>query len=625
MPRWTLAIALALAAIQPCLLLWISYAPPAGMAPTGLHLPDSAIFLQSMRAAESGLYSPYATCQSDFGDHGFRLYAVPHLWLYLLTGKLAGLLHSAPLLLYGLLNGLCLFLYLLAVRAFLWEVSPAHATIAFVLFALSSGPGGVLFILTRLSGVQASPQFDTYFFRFGLYDLMEGPHLNPALYAGRAYYTLSLALCFGGLAAVVRSTRSKSLFLLLLWVPALALGSFINARFGLFSLGVLAIWLSQQTTLRDGVRSLVAFALPVALGVIASILLMRTNPVVIGNHQQLGSMAMWFSSFLIASGVPLSLSARPVAATISGMHAPWRAIAIALTGYLVAYALLYVLYQAYYGNLLNGHDGSVAAAISDWALAGALVGGLLGLRGSKGERDPVPHAWVALWLLLYLAVSISGWGQGWFLRFGPQRLEVFLWLPLCLLAAQGVAAFSPPVRRGMMTVLLVCGASSITVSTLYFQGPLGQNSAAPLYPSQHAEAMLLNDARLIQKLGEGTVLAPAPMSDVIAWRRRNPVVFGVGSFNLTAISEAELRAEVHAFFTSETPGDARARILDDWCVDYVYCPETWPVEVGVVEALLRHPDLTLVASEGAAHLFKVKRQVPPRDSAETAPAAMPIP
>ena len=37
-----------------------------------------------------------------------------------------------------------------------------------------------------------------------------------------------------------------------------------------------------------------------------------------------------------------------------------------------------------------------------------------------------------------MALAVSGFGQGWYMRFTPQRLMIFLGVPLSILAAQAL-------------------------------------------------------------------------------------------------------------------------------------------------------------------------------------------
>ena len=47
------------------------------------------------------------------------------------------------------------------------------------------------------------------------------------------------------------------------------------------------------------------------------------------------------------------------------------------------------------------------------------------------------------------------------------------------------------------------------------------------------------------------------------------------------------------------------RIVEEWCVEYVYCPDTWPVAPEAIEQLRQCMWLDEIASEGNAVLFQV--------------------
>lgn len=623
-PFWVWLLISTLAATQPALLLWVRYAPPEGAVPTGLQIPDSALFLQSMRMAEKGLETPYATSDlTDTGRRGVRFYAVPHLWLYGVLGMLARWLHLADYTLYGLANGVGVFFYLLAVFRLLQALVPASCGRAFLLFTLSGGPAGILYLLTGAAGWHNHPLFETYFTRFALYELMEGPHLNPVLYYPRLYYTVSLALCLGAFGGLVRACRENRAGALYPWVFPLLLGTFINARFGMFSLLLMVLYLVLASHLALNTRARLSpwFAVPIILGSLASYAVMRLNPTVRQNHLEVANMAMWFSPFVCAAWLHLLVAAKQAVRGVAGLPR-WAWIAgIATLGYLAAYAALYVFYQGYYGNLLTGRDGSVAAAVSDWALLGALAGIGFALRFPARREPRGEAAFFALWFLLFAAVALSGFGQGWFLQFGPQRLQVFLWLPLCVLVAAGINGM-PRKRAGVaLAVLLACGAASVAVALLYFQGPLGRAAARGPYPTLHAEVMSEADARLMARAWQdGRVLTTAPAADVFALGRGNPVVFGVGSFNLTDLPYTMLREQVRCFFDPATSEAERACMVDEWQALYIYCPDTWPVDVRTVAALRDTDWIEEVAAEGRGALFRVKAGK--TDNGETGRAAI---
>jgi hypothetical protein len=589
--------------MQPLLVQAIlRFAPPAGMVPTGLSIADSALFLQSMHLFDTGFASLYATCQSSVGNQSLSFYAVPHLWLYGLLGLLARLLRADYLLVYAVANAVGVFVYLRAVHGFLRRAVPRHAGAAFLLFTLSAGPGGLLYLLTGLFGLHTTPGFESYFHRFAVYDLFEGPSLQPVLYFPRLYYTLSLACCFSGLSALLRSaetgTRRPAHW-------AMLPGSFVDARYALFTLGLAALylWQKRDLALRDRVRMFLYFAAPAFLGMACASVLMRINPAVIENHLQVGNMAMWVSPFVVVAWLHLLLGIGPAGRVMGRFRGLARFITFGCAGYLMAQGLLYLAYQGYYGNLLLGRDGSVAAAISDPALLGALLGVVLAWRLPLRDETEQPSDWLVLWLLIFLSLSISGWGRGWFLQFGPQRLQVFLWLPLCVGAAKGIASLSKNWGRMAWMILIGCGVSGIAVATIAFQTPHGKT-----YAYCHSEAMNESDALLMKQIGPGTVMAPPPASDIIAMQRGNPVVFGIGSFNLTGQSYTALRADNEAFFDADTPDAERNAIAERWCVEWVYCPETWSCATAARTALQAAPWLETVGQtpDGQGLLLHVR-------------------
>src|SRR5690606_18803073 len=159
----------------------------------------------------------------------------------------------------------------------------------------------------------------------------------------------------------------------------------------------------------------------------------------------------------------------------------------------------------------------------------------------------------------------------------------------------GLATFSPRIQRAAWSVVLVCGVSSIAVAVLAFQSPLGRVDAQGPFTMLHTEVLGAADGRLIEAIGEGTVLAPSPASDVVVRRKENPVVFGIGTFNLTDQPYVELSEELEVFFDAKTSDDVRQDIAKRWCVAWVYCPATWPVAATVRDQLRAADWLELVA------------------------------
>lgn len=619
---WFLIVLLSLT--QP-LVHWIClYFPPDGTVATGLHIPDSALFIHAMNMFPSRFHSAYATCQAAAGDASISYYSVPHLWLYGLLGLVSRLVPLDPFLTYGVANGLGAAFYLWVVYRLLLTLVPRHALAAFALFTLSGGPGGLLYLLTGLAGLHGQPAFEEYFHRFAVYDLMEGPHLNPVLYFPRLYYTLSLGCCLGGLGTIISRVGRKGESWPWGWMAAIAIGSFLDARYTVFTFALLAMYLACCRGLgrRAVLRALLSYGLPGGAGFLVATALMGMNPVVVENHLAVANMAMWFSPFLLVTWLHWLVGGRAVWRGAATSPAWARALLFGGAGYLVAYALGYVLYQGYYGNLLSGRDGSVAAAISDWALTGGVAG--VGWAGWTGRHaaPPMPRGdgcaplfgapsdgtgtWLLVWLLGFTAVSLSGFGQGWFLQFGPQRLQVFIWLPLCIVAAMGLATFSPRVQRVAWCVLLLCGMSSVAVALLAFQSPLGRLDGRGPFAALHTESIRLDDEQLLGAIGEGTVLAPAPASDVVVRVKGNPVVYGIGTFNLTDQPYDELKEEIDTFFDADTPDAVRRDIASRWCVTWIYCPATWPVDSAVREQLRVGTWLALVAEEGDGMVLRVQ-------------------
>ena len=619
-PWWVWGLILALGATQPLTHVLAAHFPPKGTVPTGMTIPDSSQFIYSMGMFSSGFESLYATCKSPHGTHYVGYYPFPFLWAYGLLGFVADGLGFDRFMFYGLATGVCACLYLAAVYGFLRQVLPRQADLAFVLFTLSGGLGGILYVLTALFGLHGAPGFEDYFRRFAMYELFEGPHLLPVTYLPRLYYTFSLGASLTALTLLIRAERQgQGKGRLALAMLLLLAGSLVNLRSGVFvcGIGLIYLWCREERPWRERLGLACVFVPPLVVAGLVTRSLMTMNPTVVSNVLDVANMAMWFSPFLSVVALHLFLAPREVGTRLRRLDPVARVCACGAVGYLAAFALLFVLYQAYYGNLLVCRDAAVAETISDWALIGAGLGLMYSGIRKPATRERVgplrqsgrdEHGWVVLWLLAFLALSLSAFGQGWFLRFGPHRLQVVLWLPICILSALGLErlrARRPRAARVLGTALIGCGVCSVFVAVLGFQTPLGRAYGRGPYPGLHVEVMSAADAHVLAELGSGCVLAPSRAADAVVFTRGNPVVYGIGSFNLSDQPEILLRAEVARFFRPETTDAERRRIVQEWCADYVYCADTWPVAPEVVEALCRTPWLEEVAREGRAALFSV--------------------
>jgi len=191
------------------------------------------------------------------------------------------------------------------------------------------------------------------------------------------------------------------------------------------------------------------------------------------------------------------------------------------------------------------------------------------------------------------------------LRFGPQRLEVLLWLPLCILSASALHRVGPRTRRAFLGVMIACGVCSVSVASLCFQAPVGYTPRVSPYASLHSEVMTRADARVMAHIGTGTVLTTDPAADIIVLRHGSPVVFGNATFNLTDQLFAPLRDGVLHFFSPSATDEFRRDFVQEWCADYVYFSDTWPVAPETLAQLENAPWLERIAADGRAALFRV--------------------
>ncbi len=611
-PKWVYAIILILASLQPASQYWIAKAPSSDAVPTGLSNSDSAIYLQAMRMLGNGFYSPYATCKALNGPNDISYLPAPFHWLYALIGIAADWIQADDFLFLGLMNGVFGAIYLLVVYRFLKVAAPRQANLAFLLFTLGGGLGGLLYALTGVFHLHGAAAFETYFWRAAMYELVEGPYLSPILHMPRLYYTLALSLCLGGLTALIRAMKTHCGRHLGFASLLLCCGAIVHIRLGGFAwaIGMMYLLGGGDGEVKERLRAAASVTLAIsgAFGLFAAMSL--ANPVFMQNTGVLVRESVWVTGFISVAAFHLVLIPKVIASRIRCLPLPLLVLSWAAVGYLAAFSVLFFAYQIYFGNFLGAGDAAAAVAISDWALLGGLAGGIYGVtRKDASSRKLEEGAWVAPWLLVFTAVAISAWGQGWFLRLTPQRLMLFLGIPLSIFSAMAIQAWAdrrPRRAHAYLAAMIACGVISAAVGTLYFQGPLGRRPGEGPFARLHPEIMTEADAELLQLLSPGIVLAPASFSDVIALRPGMRVLGGVGGTDLSDQMSTEIDPAVARFFSAGLPMD-RSDFLDEWCVDYVYCPDTWPVGVPVVGELKSEARLELVAESSRGLLFRVSR------------------
>ena len=615
-PITILLVILALAMIAPLTHAWLYYGTPDGAVPTGAHTGDSAHHLLCMRSFENGFHSPFATTKAADGPHSFRYFAAPLFLLYGLVGEVGRLLHIHEFLFLGIANGLGVAFLLLMTYRFLREVFPRLAKHAFFLYALGGGLGGILFLLTGLFGTHSDPVFETYFQRFAWYDLIEGPHLSPVLLMARLYYSLPLGLAVAALTALIQADRIRCAKKMVFTCFLLFIATFLNMRIGpMIWIVALLYLLSAATGERtQRIRLALTATSAVFFGVAVSWLVLRVHPSYRENVVDVTVAVMRLIPFLGATILLWIAVGTHLLRTIQSLPTTFRFFANAAVGYLSVYLVLYALYQAYWGNWLVGGDTTAAISVSDVAFFGVPlgVGGahLWRKKSKSGASPPSPELqWAILWLLLFLAMSVAAIGHGAFLRFAPQRLMIFLGLPLAILAAEGLTQLNPLRRLTLYTTILACGVTSIGVGALYFQGPLGRIPGQGPFAYLHYEAMTKEDASLLAQLPDGNVVVPpwSPIAfgEIVALQPGKQVLGGPGAMNLGDQNFGALQRAVNTFFDPNTVEKDRRTFAHEWKIDYVYCPDTCPIPPETLAAFRATPWLKEAAWVGKGKIFLV--------------------
>lgn len=576
-PVWVYLLIIAAGLVEPLTHVWIASIAREDAVFSGLHTPDSAIFLHSMAMFDSGHYTPYATCRTENGANDPALYPAPFHWMYGLVGAAGAAVGAKPFIWLGIVNGFGLAAYLAAVYAFLRRTVPSLLDSAFLMFVLAGGLGGIAYVVALLTGATSAPAFDTNFHRLAIYELLEGPGLNPLLYGPRLYYTLSMALAFAALTAWRTAEESRcrrhhafATFLLLC-------AAIINARFaGMAWLVAVCFLLTDPGPWRGRALRALWLFVSVAMGLATTSLAVARHPVFAENSAALVRQGLWLSAFLTAAGARLLLTPFALKPAWLGLPSLARVLASAATGYLIAFVLLYVAFHAWHGTLWPPLDHGALVFAADPALLGALAGGLWGWR-SRSEIVMNTHMLspFLLWFGAFLALSVAGVGQGWALQFTPQRFLVFIGVPLSVLAAYGVsvlAQWRPLLARTVWVAVIGSGLCSAIGGALFFQGPLGRGAGNGPFAAWHAEIIHPDDAVLLEWLPQETVIAPGWYADVAGIRPGARVLGGFGMADLSDAPSTLVQPLINdLFFGKLSPEDA-AEFFERWCIGYVWAP-----------------------------------------------------
>lgn len=587
---------------------------------TGLHIEDDSGFLPAVAMFETGFFSPYVTYAHPHGPHDPAIFGAPVFWLLALFGYPLLQLGLDPLLALGVMNGLGLAAFLWAVYRFLRTALPQAADRAYQLFLLSGGLAGALYLGARLFGMIEAPGFEVFFHRYARYELIEGPFLAPLLIANRVYYTAPLGLGFAALTLALRRLEDTRLRAHALPALLLLAASYWNARLGpLFWFALMCRALAEpRFAWRDMLRLAMAYAVPACAAVVLVSMQMRLNPVTQAATFGLLRRSIWFGSFLSVAGVTLLAASPALRRGLRASHGVGRVAAFASVGYLAVFAIGYAAYQTYWGNWLAGGDAAAALAVSDTALLGAVAGAVAALRWRAPVQtcaDPAA-AWFTLWFVALAAAGVAALGGGRYLAAMPERCLVLMGVPLAGLAALGIRDWServPVVGRGFRIVLHGLGACSLCAYLLFFNAPAGYTPGHGPFAWLRVDVMSRNEAALLGQVESGVVLAPATAppqyGDIaVAFRPGVRTVFGQGTFAIGDVDMAQQAGAVSRFFDPAASEEERRAALDHWCVDYVLCPETRPVDAGALAGLESMAVLEVAAKAGNAVLFRVRER-----------------
>ncbi len=604
-PRWVWLLIAAMALSDLGVHLWVTFAPPRGFVATGLHTFDDIVYRVAMDMFDSGFNNPFAVNGAPLGTHAAAYFAVPWYWLYGAAGFLATRLQMPHFLMLAVLNGLGLAFYLYAGWRFLAAIAPDRVRLAFALWTLGGGLGGAIYLWAMHSGWLYAPEAEAVLPRLLMYDVIEGANLLPILNGQRFYYTFPLAL---GLVGFARIVHRRSL---VLTAPLLFAACFLNLRVAPPLLVGILVYLAcmRDIPVRRWAAIGAACIAATAIGVAASMLAMSLSPAFTQNAVAKVSAAAWLTPLLVAGFfymVPAIAEIRRLSTALGPIP---RMLLCSVNGYLLAFVALYIAHHLWYGNALGTGEAAAGIAASDLALLGGAAGIAWAWRRAPRRRIADKGAWVALWAVALLALSVSAFGQGAYLTLVPQRFMVLLGLPLSLLTAECLTRW-PRAGRVYAAVFLLVGGLTVLVGALMVQGPLAHTPGRGALAGHHAEYMRDSETVLLQALAPGTVLAPPSegphFGDVLALRPETRSVTGVGATDFADLARRNTAYRgAYGFFSPDAAN--RADVLETFDVDFVYCPSTRPVTDVTLRALREWERLQLVAATDGGAVFRVRK------------------
>ncbi|MFM1919815.1 MAG: hypothetical protein RLZZ303_1449, partial [Candidatus Hydrogenedentota bacterium] len=191
------------------------------------------------------------------------------------------------------------------------------------------------------------------------------------------------------------------------------------------------------------------------------------------------------------------------------------------------------------------------------------------------------------------------------LQFGPQRMQVFLWLPICMLAAAGAMRLAGPLRRLAWTVWLTAGLSSMLVILVVFQAGMGRTNAEGAFDIINVQWIQPQDREALEHARGGRLLAKPLLGDAAVHLSEARAPFAVGAFNLTDVPYSQLHREAEHFFSGAATPEEQDALLQRWCIEYVLVSDLRPIAPEGRAALRQRPYLKLVYDKGGTELYRV--------------------
>ncbi|GFP25292.1 hypothetical protein HKBW3S25_00757, partial [Candidatus Hakubella thermalkaliphila] len=600
-PKYVYLISLSYALFYPTLYLILYLTTPSGYGFTWGWFGDDGILLSLMRSVENNLICLWAS------QDKVSVFAVPGLtspYIYVPLGYISYFLripYQATMIVSGLIAR---FVLLIVIFFFLSEfVSREKVKIFYLVYTLTSGFGGLIFFLSTVVSNPASllePRHPFYGFMATInYELFEGVGLVPITMMNRLYYLLPMILGLVGLIFLKKHFDSSKVPLLLfsglLYAVTFLFYPIYGISFSLISLiyGLTRLVSGEKQHVMEYLKKYsILFSLAV-VGLIPWIITL------IYNRKMLDLYSAIASSRARITPLFLSLCLLLIFVFYDFFYQTRNRKILAAILVSIVSLIFYELSMLHYLNremwdFWPGFMVQIFAFVRRYYKYGFILLTLAGLyllpnflRNTRLKDLEYSFFYVALSVFFILSIL----PKMLLYNFNMARFMHFLWLPLSILASNGILKVSGKnwIRNAVLAMVITISSFSFFFYSVFFITFPHQRVSPTYYRTEELEAM-----NYLQKKPMGTVLS----SERIAYY----LPFFSNKFSLLGgeqivVGLDKKKQDYERFFNWRTQSKERLEILNRYHIDYVFVSKE-DIDQEVFDRLDDEKFLSLVFYEG---------------------------